>query len=124
MRISSLRRIDQAVALCWMFSIAMFAVFIGLMVQGRWATDSPIVIDDTHVQRRHDADRLLQVERLANRADWACGYARSEAALSNAKADWLRAHLSVLYRRMGMGSVAKGLAQWPGGETRAMEGVR
>lgn len=79
-------------------------------------------MDTVAIEHRITDDRIARVQADADQAMALCGYARSEAALSNAKASWLRARLEILYRRQG--SMPRRLSRWPGGDVAAMEGVR
>ena len=111
----------QEVAIVCMLAIISTAVALWAHSLSR---DTPMVITSGNVQRRHDADRLRQVEADTQQALYLCGYARSEAALADSKAQWLRAHLATLYRRLGQQRMAAGLATWPGGVSQPMDGAR
>lgn len=52
-----------------------------------------------------------------------CGDAWGTASLADAKADWLRAHMAVLYRRLGQEKQATRLMDWPGGRSEPMKEI-
>ena len=79
-------------------------------------------IDTATIEQRIIDDRIAKVQATAADALALCGYARSEAALADAKAGWLRARLEILYRRQG--KMPARLSQWPGGDVPAMETTR
>lgn len=72
------------------------------------------IVRNAATRSQADADQAMAL----------CGYARSEAALADAKADWLRAHLLTFYQRYGQGKMAARLTPWPGGDTSPMESIR
>ena len=119
-----LRFVDGVSAFCSIFGIAMFAVLCGMIVESDLATDTPPIskINTVAIEQRITDDRIAKVQADADEAMALCGYARSEAALSNAKSEWLRARLEILYRRQG--SMPKRLSQWPGGDVAEMEEIR
>ena len=101
----------QEVAIVAMLAIISTAVALWAHSLSR---DTPMVITSSNVQRRHDADRLRQVEADTQQALYLCGYARSEAALADSKAEFVRRMMFVFYNRHGQGSLPRGLGSWPG----------
>ena len=116
-----MRRRVQEVAAVVVFAMAGTLI---IMAVAKSCGDAPVALrlDTAAVEQRITDDRIAKAQADAGEAMALCGYARSEAALSNAKADWLRARLEILYRRQG--SMPRRLSQWPGGDVAAMEAVR
>lgn len=87
-------------------------------------TTALAMVETAHVQRAGDATRITLTESQAHQAITLCAAARSEAAMADAKANWLRAMLDVAFSRHGHGPLPRGLAKWPGPEKHAMEAIR
>ena len=114
-------RIAEQLVICGLFGIALAC---SLYVSRVTARDTPALsgMKTTAIEQRITNDRIARVQADTDEAMALCGYARSEAALADAKAGWLRARLEILYRRQG--KMPTRLSQWPGGDVPAMEGIR
>ena len=110
------------VALIFLAAFGMALIGLRQLLMAGPAVSTISEMDTVAVEQRITDDRIARVQADADQAMALCGYARSEAAMADAKAEWLRVRLEILYRRQG--KMPKRLSRWPGGDVPAMEAIR